>query len=227
MCGPSSALKAVNQSIQDFATTVKSEAGDVFAGASSVFNKIMSSVTGIVAGGPSQYGYSAGEQSAKTAAAVQAGAAEARNLKGAAASQVGAIGGGNVATPAGMQQETTMSAEQKAASDTAAAENQITQGGFETGRENYENAINTMEKAPDVFNASTAANKNVTAAQTEAETSQQNIDTQSNWAMNDVMKLGATAISGATGALTGGIGNLDDTGSSSTGEQVGNFFKGL
>ncbi len=196
MCGPSSAMKAINKNIQDFATTVKSEAGDVFSASSDVFHKIMDSVSGIVSGGPSQYGYSAGEQSAKTAAAVQAGATEDRNLKGAAAANVGAIGGGNVATPAGMQQATVLAADQKAAADTAAAQNEITQGGFETGRENFFKATDIAEKAPSVFDASTAANKGVTDAQTNAEQSQQNIDTQSNWAMNDVMKLGSSALSG-------------------------------
>jgi hypothetical protein len=101
MCGPSSALKAINNNIQSFASTVQTEAGTVFDASSSVFNKIMDSVTGILKGGPSQYGYSAGEQSAKTAAAVNAGAAEARNLKGAAAATAGSVGGGNVVTPAG------------------------------------------------------------------------------------------------------------------------------
>jgi len=204
MCGPSSAMKTINNNIQDFAKQVKSEAGTVFDASNSVFNKVMNSVTGILNGGPSQYGYSAGEQSAKMAAAVNAGGAEARNLKGAAASSGAAIGGGNVALPAGITQATVLGAEQKAAADTAAAENQITQEGFETGRQNFWNAEKTAESAPDVFNASTAANAEVTKAQDEAEKSQQNIDTQSNWAMNDIMKLGSAAIGGLSAGLTGG-----------------------
>lgn len=202
MCGPSSALKSINNNIQQFATQAKTEAGAVFDASSSVFNNIMASVTGIVSGGPSQYGYSAGEDSAKRAEAVNAGATEARNLKGAAASAVGAIGGGNVVTPAGGNQATVMAANQKAAADTAEAQNQITQQGFEKGYDEYKTGLSAMEKAPDVFNASTAANKGVTDAQHEAETSQQNIDTQSNWAMNDVMKLGTSvASSWATGGF--------------------------
>jgi hypothetical protein len=206
MCGPSSATKAINSSIQDFAGTVKSQAGDVFTAASSVFNGIMDSVKGIVSGGPSQFGYSAGEYSAKTAAAVNAGAAEARNLKGAAASSAAAIGGGNVATPAGMTQAATMAADQKAAADTAATENEILQSGFETGRQNYNNAVKAEEGATEVFNPATSADSVVTGAQKEAMTSQTQIDQASNWAMNDVMKLGTAAVSsfasGGFGALT-------------------------
>ena len=98
MCGPSSALKAINTSIQDFAGQVKDEAGQIFGDASQVFNTVMNSVKGIIAGGPSQFGYSQGEFSAKNAAAVNAGGAEARNLKAAAASSAAAVGGATTTT---------------------------------------------------------------------------------------------------------------------------------
>jgi len=227
-CSPSSNMKTINNGIQDFAKDVKSQASTIFSGASDVFNTIMNSVHGIIAGGSSQYGYSAGEQAAKMAVAVNAGAAEARNLKGAAASSVGAVGGGNTANPAGIQQETVMGADQKAASDTALAENTITQGGFETGRDNFWKAEDVAGKAPSVFDASTAANRGVTEAQHEAATSQQNMDTQSNWAMNDIMKLGTAAVSGATsgatGGLSGGVGNL---GNGSLWDNVKSFGTGF
>src|SRR6266403_5397418 len=114
MCGPSAAMKSINNNIQQFATQAKTEAGAVFDASSSVFNNIMDAVTGIVKGGPSQYGYSAAEDSAKRAEAVNAGATEARNLRGAAASSAAAVGGGNVVAPAGATQVATLSASQKA-----------------------------------------------------------------------------------------------------------------
>lgn len=217
MCGPSSALKSINANIQSFATQVQTEAKDIYGDASSVFNTIMDSVTGILKGGPSQYGFSAGEQAAKTAAAVQAGGAEARNLKGAAAATAGAIGGGNVVTPAGTIQAETLSAEQKAAADTAASLNAVTQEGYQRGNENFWKGESVASKATDVFNPAIAANADVTKAQHEAETSQQNIDTQSNWAMNDVMKLAPTAI----GMVTGGFGNMGE------GSGAGSFISGM
>jgi hypothetical protein len=202
MCGPSSALKAINTSIQDFAGQVKDEAGQIFGDASQVFNTVMNSVKGIIAGGPSQFGYSQGEFSAKNAAAVNAGGAEARNLKAAAASSAAAVGGGNVATPAGATQAAVLSADQRAAADTASAENAILQEGFATGRDNFFKANELAERAPSVFSVANEANSNVSHAQHEAATSQTNIDEQSNWAMNDVMKLGSSALGGwATGGF--------------------------
>lgn len=228
MCGPSSALKAINSSIQDFAGKVKDEAGQIFGDASKVFNDVMNSVTGIVKGGPSQFGYSAGEFSAKNAAAVNAGAAEARNLKGAAASAAAAVGGGNTVTPAGITQATVLSADQKAAADTAAAENQILQEGFAKGYDEWKTGLETELKAPNVFSVANEANSNVTKAQHEAETSQQNIDAQSNWAMNDIMKLGTSAISGLTSGATGGLsGAVSNLGNGSLWDNIKSFGAGF
>lgn len=193
-CGPSGAMKAINASVQQFATQAKAEASSVFDASSTVFNNIMKSTQQIVAGGPSQMGYSQAELSALNSQAIEAGATMARNLKGAAASASAAIGGGNTVTPAGGTQASIQAGDIAAATQTAQTENQILESGYETGRQNYEAAIGQEEKAPDVFNASTAANEGVVKAQTNAEQSQQNIDTQSNWAMNDIMKLGTAAV---------------------------------
>lgn len=206
MCGPSDALKGINSNIQDFAKQVKSEAGTIFDDASGVFGKIMDSVEGLLKGGPTAFGYSQNQYSAMTASTVNAGAAEARNLKGAAASSAAAIGGGNAALPAGATQSATFAADQKAAADTAATENANLQEGYKVGNENFFKAEQIAANAPNVFATANDANRNVSGAQKLAMTSQQNIDTQSNWAMNDVMKLGTAAVSAAVGGATGGAG---------------------
>lgn len=209
MCGPSKAMKDINSGIQQFATQVKSEAGDIFSASSDVFHKIMGSVEGILKGGPSQYGFSAGEDSNRRAQAVQQSANEARILKGSAAASAAAVGGGNVVAPAGSTQAAVLSADQKAAADNAMVQSEITNEGYAKGERSFDTALKATQDAPSVFNASTAANQGVTAAQTEAATSQQNIDTQSNWAMNDIMKLGEAGISGFTSGLgSGGFGSL-------------------
>lgn len=196
MCGPSSALKAVNNQIQNFATTVKDEAGTIFGAANSVFNKITGALDGIVKGGPGQNGWSATENAARTAQTVQAGAAEARNLKGAAASSVAAIGGGNTVTPAGSTQQIVQNADIQAASDTAAGLNQNQIVNAEAGRDEFNKAIQAEQQSTQVFNPATAANQTVDSANKTAFQSQQEMDNQSNWAMNDIMKLGSAAISG-------------------------------
>jgi hypothetical protein len=208
MCGPSSGLKAINTQIQSFSNQVTSQASQIFQGASSVFNNIVGSLQGIVNGGPSQQGFSAGQLSAENAAAENAGATEARNLKGAAASSVGAIGGGNVATTSGATQDAVLSAEQKAASDTATAENQIQQADYAQGNENFWKAEQGEQGATQVFNPATTAAEAATGQQKTAFSSQQEMDNQSNWAMNDIMKLGTSAVSAFAGGLGGGAAKM-------------------
>src|SRR5208282_6007643 len=195
-CGPSSALKAVNTQIQNFASTVQSEAGTIFGASNSVFNKITGALDGIIKGGPGQNGWSASENAARTAQTVQAGATEARNLKGAAASSVAAIDGGNTVAPSGSMQQMVENADIQAASDTAAGLNQNQIANAEAGRDEFNKAVSAEEQATQVFNPATSANQTSVSANQSAFQSQQEMDNQSNWAMNDIMKLGTTAVSG-------------------------------
>jgi hypothetical protein len=204
MCGPSSALKAVNSQIQNFSNQVTSQSSQIFQGASTVFNNIVGSLQGIVNGGPSQQGFSAGQLSAENAAAVNAGATEARNLKGATSSSIASIGGGNTVTNAGEQQNELLGANEKAATDTATAENNIQQADYAQGNENFFKAEQGEEGATNVFNPATSAAGEASSQQKEAFSSQQEMDNQSNWAMNDIMKLGSAAAGVAGGVLTGG-----------------------
>jgi len=200
-------MQAINTSITNFANTAQQEASTIFGNANTVFNSVWGGLKKIVSGGPSQMGFSQNQLNAQTAAAVQAGATEARNLRGAAATSTAAIGGGNVALPAGFQQTATMTANEKAAADTAASTNAIINEGYQVGNENYWKAVGAGEQAPGVYGASTAANKNVTEAQTAAATSQQDIDNSANWWANDIMKLGSAAVGGFTSGLGGGMPN--------------------
>lgn len=202
MCGPSSAMKQINQNIQAFSTKVTDEAGTIFGDANSVFNDIKNAMSGIVRGGPSQAGFSQAELSARNAAAVQAGGAEARNLRGAAAAATGAIGGGNIVAPAGATQQMVMSANQRAAADTAAELNKIQTENFETGRENFFKASAAEEAAPGVFSTTNQANEVAQAGQKQAQQSQKELDTQSNW-WQPLLEKG---VMGAVGAFTGGLG---------------------
>jgi hypothetical protein len=196
MCKPSKAMEKLNDNVQAFTKQVVSEAGTVFGAANSVFNNIMSSVTGIVNGGPSQAGYSANELSAKTAANVEAGGTMARNLRGAVASAAGAIGGGNTVMPSGTTQAAIQAADIAAAKQTAQGENAIVQGDWETGRQNFWKALGEEQAAPGVYSVADAYNRNAGSQLKTAQTSQQNIDTQKNWWKPIVMQVGLSALVG-------------------------------
>ena len=204
MCGPSAGAKAINTQIQNFSKQVTSEAGTVFGDASSVFNNLIGGLQKIVNGGPSQQGFSQDEINARNASVVNNGATEARNLKGAAASGVAAIGGGNTVTPSGGNEATVMNAEQRAASDTATAENDVTQQNYEQGNKNYENAVSAEEKLPETLSVANGFNQTADSSQQDALKSQTSIDTASNWWQPLLMK-GVTA---GLGYATGGLSDL-------------------
>jgi hypothetical protein len=227
MCGPSSQAKNLNNMVQNFTKQVTAEAGTVFTDAQSVFNNIVNSVQSIINGGPSQAGFSQNEVNAKTAAAVQAGGTMARNLRGATAAAAGAIGGGNTVAPSGSVQSAINEANIAAAEQTANAKNQIVQENFATGRENFWNAEKMEESAPSVMSTADSYNKTAGNQLTEAQKSQQAIDTANNWWKTDLMNIGMSAAKTFTNptSLASGFGNMSSD--SSFGENVGNFFEGL
>jgi len=209
MCSPSDAMKSLNNTVQQFTQQVTSEAGTVFGAANTVFNNIMNAVGGIVKAGASQLGFSTGELNAKNAAVVQGGATEARNLEAAAASGAAAIGGGNVALPGGATAAAKQTAAIQAASDTATAENQITEADWETGRQNFWAGIGAEGKAPGVYDVANSFNKTAGQQQQEAMKSQQNIDTGDNWWKSLLVN---TATSLAQGPSIPGMGGSPTTG---------------
>jgi hypothetical protein len=227
MCGPSGTAKKLNDTVQNFTKQVVGEAGTVFSETNAVFNNIVNSVQSIINGGPSQAGFSTNQKNAMTAAAVQAGGTMARNIKGATAAASAAIGGGNTVAPSGSVQAANLDANIAAAEKTAEAKNNIEQADFATGRDNYFKALDVEKSAPSVLSEATSFNAEAGGQLTAAQKSQQNIDSQSNWWKNDLMKVGMAGLNFVTnpaGGLMGGIKNMSSD--SSFMENVGNFMSG-
>ena len=197
----SSGLKTLNNTAAAALSSAQSEAKTVFGAASQVFNNIISSVQQVVAGGPSQAGFSTAELNAKNAQAVQEGATLARNAGGAAASSAAAIGGGNTVMPAGGTEQAVLSAKIAAGEQTANAENTIQQQNYQQGNANYEAAVGQEMQAPNVFNPATSSEGQVTNATNANLATQKAVDTSANWWQPMV----TAAIGGASGVLTGGL----------------------
>lgn len=204
MCGPSSAMKDINSKIKGLASQMTDEAKTVFTTAKSNVDKILGSVNGIIDAGASHMGFGQAEINAKNAAAVDAGAAEARNLKAAAGSAVASIGGGNTVMPSGTTTQILTDANVRAAEDTASALNKVQQEGYERGNQDYWKAIDTAERAPSTLDVASGFNKVALSGEREAATSQQAIDNANNWWKDDIMKVG----SAVAGYATGGFGKM-------------------
>src|SRR5438552_169540 len=119
----SKTTKNLTASTVNLANTMASQAGKVFGAADKTFNTISNAMTSIVNRGESQFGFSQGQFNALNANAVNAGATEQRNLRAQAA--------------ASGQPFNAAAIDQKVANDTATAQNQILEKGYETGNQNF------------------------------------------------------------------------------------------
>jgi len=81
----SKTTKNLTASTVNLANTMASQASKVFGAADKTFNTISNAMTSIVNGGASQFGFSQGQFNALNANAVNAGATEQRNLRAQAA----------------------------------------------------------------------------------------------------------------------------------------------
>jgi hypothetical protein len=181
MCGPSSAEKGLNQNIQSFASNVESQAKQVFGDVSGLFSSITSSLGKIVAGGPDQQGWGAAESSAVNSQIINNAAVSARNEKAAAGNAVSAIGGGNTVNPSGLATAVNLQTNEAVEAAKSQQEEQATVANFQQGQQNYFNAITGETQAANMFNVSTNATNAANDANKEAVSSQQMIDSQSNW----------------------------------------------
>jgi hypothetical protein len=187
-----------------------------------MFNTVANSVGKIITGGPSQQGWGAAQANAVTSGIINAAAAAGRNIKSAIGSVIGAIGGGNVVAPSGaMANVTAQALENVEASKTQQME-QATIANYQQGNQNYWNAIGAGEKAPSMLDTANAANTNAMGGLKTAETSQQAVDSASNWWQPLITK-GIGAVAGiATGGLSSAVtGGLGGGGGSFTGGSVG------
>jgi phage-related protein len=218
-CGPSQAIKNINNSIQSFSDTMVSEAKTIFGDASSMFNTISNAVGKVIAGGPNQQGWGAGLASSVTAGIVNAAATAGRNVKSALGSAIGAIGGGNTVAPSGAMANVTANALENVEAQKTQQEEQATVANYQQGNANYNAAIAAGEKAPSMFDVVDKTNANAMSGLTTAASSQAAMDKAKGWWESLVM--------GGVGSAESGFQNLDTTGGSTAGEQGNNFLQGM
>jgi hypothetical protein len=197
---PSKAQLALNGQVNQFSSYLTSQAQREGLDASTVFNNLMAPLQRIVLGGPSQAGWSANEFNAANTAAINRGAAAARNLGSAAATGVSAVGGGD--TPGASAAERNAVLQQQAGAENQTTEdlakNQIASD--EAGRENFFKAAEQEEKLPNVFSASNEAGDVATKGNELALKSQAAVDAEQK--ASSGLGIASSALGGASGGLT-------------------------
>ena len=178
----------------------------------------------IFQGGPSQQGESAQELAAQNTAAINNAGAASRNAEQAVGAQLaGQGGGGTSGLQSGIEQQIRGSIASAGANQLAGAQNEIVQHNYDVGNQNFwkaaggESALAGEESSTGANLGNLASSANKSAAEQAGQ-----IQSEKGSVIGDLTK-----VAGLAGSfLTGGVGNLDNTGSSSFGENVGNFFSG-
>lgn len=222
MCGPSQAEKNLATSEASFADTLKADFQTTFNSQQGILNTLNDILTPIVTAGPSQQGYSTEELDALNSQAINSNAQVAQQTTQALNAQENAAGGGRTFLPSGVNEQINAGVETAAQNNLSNQELGITESNYATGNQNWQNALAGEQEvakgeAPiDYANATTNSNQ---AAFGEADTVQQ----QSQQLLTSILG----SIPGIATDVVGGIGNLDTKGTSTGGEQVGNFLAGL
>ncbi len=231
--------------IAAFTTTLKSQAAQVFGNDDKVWNTIMNNAGPIFSASPSQQGFSAAEQNSRNALAITQGANRERFLTAAAKNVGNGYGGGNGLNISGASSAFGADIRQKQEAFTAAQLSGIQSENYAAGRDNWKTAGEMVERAPSSYNNANMFDTAIQKGQDENLKSAESQDAKGNWWVKPAMAgigmagnmiapgLGtlATGVAsggkGSGGGIAGGIGNLDSTGGSSFGEQIGNFFSGM
>jgi len=202
---PSKAQLALNGQVNQFSSYLTSQAQREGLDASTVFNNLMAPLQRIVLGGPSQAGWSANEFNAANTAAINRGAAAARNLGSAAATGVSAVGGGNTPGASAAERNAVLQQQTNAENETSGALAENTIKNDEAGRENFFKSAEEEEKLPDVFKTANEAGTVGNEANKTALESQSTVDLE---------KKQSSALGIASGALGGAAGSLTKMGAS-------------
>jgi hypothetical protein len=203
-CGATAAQNQIGQSQQGFMTQLQTQGSSVFGDASSVFNNLMSTLTPTIQAGPNQQGFSPQELSNLNSEAITQTGQAYQNAKAAAGNQLSAEGGGNTALPSGTEVGENLQLAESGANQTASELQGITEQNYATGRQNYTQALQDAESAPNVFNSSTSAANAATGAGVAASNTANQIASQ----QNSWMQLVTGALGGVAGGLTGGLTNV-------------------
>lgn len=203
-------------------STAINQAQQEFGDSSTIFNDLKSAFEPIAEAGPSQQGWSPAELSLVNSASISNVGNQYKAANTAVKEAAAAAGGGNVVLPSGAAIAPKLQLSASAANETASELNSNLVKDYQQGNENWKFATEGLAKAPDVFNT---ANSAVNVADTTGMDALKGQQIRSSYPTWSSMAMGA--IGDVASMATGGLENLDTTGSSTGGEQVGNFLGGL
>jgi hypothetical protein len=223
--GPSSQEQQIAGNERSLAGAFQGAFSNQLAGQTNVLNNLGQQLTPIASLGPNQQGYNSAVLSAMNAAAINNAGAAARNAQMATGAVLAGRGGGGASgLTSGIEEQIRGSEASAAANQLAAAENQIVQNNYATGRENFWQSTAGEQNLARAYNPAEYGNL-ASSANQEAFKDASQIQKEKGSVLGTIGKIAGAVAGPALGFLTGGLSNLGGAGTS-LGENVGNFFSG-
>jgi len=210
------AEKKLQTNQQQFMETLQNEQGTQFANNQEALNTLKTAWEPIAKGGAYQYGFSSAEDQNLISQIESGGATATTNSVAAQQLREQQMSGGADVLPSGAQAAIEAQQREVGAQNTANNLLKEKELGYQTGRENFLNSTKAEEDIAQLSNPTSYAEAANQTAQNELGA---NKAVQTTNAQSLTSKL--------LGGVAGGFENLDTKGSSSVGEQVGNFFTGF
>ena len=199
MCGATGAQTSIEQSQQQFYQQLTNEYSTVFGEDQSILGQLTSSLQPIIQAGPNQQGFGAAENTALNTEATE-GTATNYAMAKQALQEDQAAQGGDVPVGSGSNQEMDANLAAKAASTQSGLQTEITQANYDTGRQNYQNAVGDMEGVASEYNPAGFAGATTGAGSAAANTAN-TIAADSNSVWSSVLG----ALGGVAGKAVGNI----------------------
>jgi hypothetical protein len=225
MCGPSSQQQSLENSQSSFMTTLMSNYNQNFANQQAVLANLNQTLGPIVAKGPNQTGFSPQELAAENTTAIDTTAGNYKNAATALNNELSSRNDSGNLPESGVDQVLKERLASSAAGQLSQEELGITEANYATGRSNFQNAESGELALAGEYNpVPTGSLANQSNQQAFGEATQ--INQEQNQEEADIAGGIESLATGGISGVAAGLGNLDSTGSSSRGEQVGNFFQG-
>lgn len=205
MCGPSGAQTSISSGQAKFFQELQNSYSQEFAGQTSILNSLNSALSPILAGGVNQMGFSAAEQGALTANAVNTVGANYRNAAQALNEQLGGRGGGAANLGSGVNAQLEAGLASQAAGTLSGLENQNVLANYGQGRQNFFQAQGALQGNAQIMNPAGFAGQ-ATGAGNAAFTSATDIYNQGNAWQGALGGLAAGAVTGLSGGIGTGLG---------------------
>lgn len=191
------------QTQQNFATQLAQNYTTQFGAQSAITQGLTTSLNPIINAGVNQYGFSNAEDASMRTQASDNTAAAYKQAKQATGEAQAAAGGGNTFLPSGVKSEENSQLAEGAAQQNAGEQLGITQQGYATGRQNYDQAVNAEQGVAQIINPNATAGLTTSAnatASNEADKIAELNNAASPW------NIVGGVLGGAVGAFANGMG---------------------